>query len=94
MDEAIQLADRVIVLSHRPATIQMIVEVDLPRPRDPNSSDYLRTRKVLLEAIGIGKPKRDVDIPGLQAPQRINARLDSGQSDAEGGPTSAAGRLT
>jgi len=33
IDEAIQLADRVVVISHRPGTIREIVDVDLPRSR-------------------------------------------------------------
>ena len=33
IDEAIQLADRVVVVSERPGTIREIVEVDLPRSR-------------------------------------------------------------
>jgi NitT/TauT family transport system ATP-binding protein len=33
IDEAIQLADRVVVVSNRPGTIQEIVKVDLPRSR-------------------------------------------------------------
>ena len=32
--EAIQLPDRVLVMSNRPATAQKIVEIDLPRQRD------------------------------------------------------------
>ena len=34
VEEAIALADRVLVMSPRPATIQSIVPIDLPRPRD------------------------------------------------------------
>jgi NitT/TauT family transport system ATP-binding protein len=33
IDEAIFLADRLIVLSNRPATLRMIIDVELPRPR-------------------------------------------------------------
>jgi ABC-type nitrate/sulfonate/bicarbonate transport system ATPase subunit len=53
IDEAVQLADRVVVFSSRPATIQLIVPVDLPRPRDPDSAAYLQTRARILGAVGV-----------------------------------------
>ncbi|MDB5386630.1 MAG: aliphatic sulfonates transporter ATP-binding protein [Planctomycetaceae bacterium] len=53
IDEAIQLADRVVVLSRRPATVQLVVAVDLPRPRDPDSAEYLQMRLRILDAIGV-----------------------------------------
>lgn len=40
LDEAITLADRVVVLSARPATIRMIQEIDIPRPRDVHHARY------------------------------------------------------
>ena len=53
IDEAIQLADRVVVLSSRPSTIRLILSVSLPRPRDLNSRDYLDTRDRILHALGM-----------------------------------------
>jgi ABC-type nitrate/sulfonate/bicarbonate transport system ATPase subunit len=53
IDEAIQLADRVVVLSRRPSTIQLIVPVTLTRPRDPDSAVCLTTRTRILHAMGV-----------------------------------------
>lgn len=41
IEEAVYLGDRVIVLSSRPARVMEIVDVDLPRPRDP----HIRTQR-------------------------------------------------
>ena len=35
LTEAITLSDQVIVLSARPGTVKAIIDIDLPRPRDP-----------------------------------------------------------
>jgi len=40
IEEAIQLADRIIVLSRRPSHVLADVRVDLPRPRDRKSSAF------------------------------------------------------
>jgi len=44
MDEAIALADRVVVLTARPGRIKAIVPIDLPRPRDLMSPALLALR--------------------------------------------------
>jgi NitT/TauT family transport system ATP-binding protein len=53
IEEAIQLADRVLVLSNRPATIQEIVDVNLPRPRDLGSPGYLEKRDRIFHVMGM-----------------------------------------
>ncbi len=53
IDEAVQLAGRVLVMSRRPATIQEAVEIDLPRPRDLNSAAYLQRREQIFAAMGM-----------------------------------------
>jgi NitT/TauT family transport system ATP-binding protein len=53
IDEAVQLADRVVVMSARPATIQQIVTIDIPHPRDISSARYLELRDGIFEQIGL-----------------------------------------
>lgn len=53
IEESVQLADRVLVMSRRPATIQTEVVVDLPRPRDLDSPGYLETRDRIFHAMGM-----------------------------------------
>lgn len=53
IDEAVQLADRVVVMSARPATIQQIVSIDIPHPRDISSPHYLRLRDGIFKQIGL-----------------------------------------
>ncbi|HEX4283629.1 MAG TPA: ABC transporter ATP-binding protein [Terracidiphilus sp.] len=53
IDEAVQLADRVVVLSSRPARIQQILTIDIPHPRNISSPRYLGLRDELLKQIGL-----------------------------------------
>ena len=51
VDEAVFMADRIIVLTSRPGTIKEIVPIDLPRPRDRTSPDFAKVRRYVLGLI-------------------------------------------
>jgi ABC-type nitrate/sulfonate/bicarbonate transport system ATPase subunit len=53
IDEAVQLADRVVVLSSRPARIQDVLTIDIAHPRNISSPRYLELRDELLKQIGL-----------------------------------------
>jgi len=53
IEESVQLADRVIVMSARPAEIRTVVEIDIPHPRDLSSPRYLQLRDRIFEEIGL-----------------------------------------
>lgn len=53
VDEAVQLADRVVLLTERPATVQAVLEIDMPHPRDISSPRYLSLRDGIFRRIGV-----------------------------------------
>jgi NitT/TauT family transport system ATP-binding protein len=53
IEEAVQLADRILVMSQRPARIKEVVAIDLPRPRDLDSPRYLEKRDEIFRIMGM-----------------------------------------
>lgn len=53
VEEAIYLADRIMVLSARPTVIQTTFEVDLPHPRKLSSPEAQRIREAILKELGL-----------------------------------------
>jgi ABC-type nitrate/sulfonate/bicarbonate transport system ATPase subunit len=53
IEESVQLADRVVVLSQRPAHVQRIVEIDIAHPRDLSNARYIELRDSIFGEIGL-----------------------------------------
>ncbi len=53
IEESVQLADRVVVMTARPARLRRFVEIDIPHPRDISAPRYLELRDSIFEEIGL-----------------------------------------
>ncbi|MDX1424839.1 MAG: ABC transporter ATP-binding protein [Kiloniellales bacterium] len=54
IEEAIFLADRLIVLTNRPTSVRKVIDIELPRPRDPhmlNSDEAYRHKREAMEIL-------------------------------------------
>jgi NitT/TauT family transport system ATP-binding protein len=51
VEEAIGLADRIFLFAARPSYIKEVIEVDIPRPRDIISDDFIELQRVLLKSL-------------------------------------------
>jgi NitT/TauT family transport system ATP-binding protein len=67
IDEAIALADRVLVFTARPGRIKQVVPVDLPRPRDPFDPQCQELRKELTELLSAEVDRAFAEQEGLAA---------------------------
>jgi len=68
--EAVYLADRVVVMSAHPGTVKAVMKIDIPRPRDPLSVDFVECQKELLRHLGY-------DASGLAKPVKSNGEAKS-----------------
>lgn len=62
VDEAVYLADRVVILTKRPGRIKQIIQVDLSRPRDRTSSEANKIRREVLKALG-AEQRGEAELP-------------------------------
>lgn len=51
IDEAIYMSNRIVIMTQRPGKIEQIISVQLDRPRDRSSSDFLNLRGEILETL-------------------------------------------
>lgn len=53
LEEAIYLADRILILPREKNAAPRLIEIDLPRPRDRSSPEFVRHREELLNLFGL-----------------------------------------
>jgi ABC-type nitrate/sulfonate/bicarbonate transport system ATPase subunit len=53
IEESVQLADRVVVMSARPGRIRRVVDIDIKHPRDLSSRRYIELRDLIFGEIGL-----------------------------------------
>lgn len=51
VDEAVYISDRIVILTKRPAEVKEIVDIDLPRPRDRASPEFIKIRRHVLDQL-------------------------------------------
>jgi NitT/TauT family transport system ATP-binding protein len=51
VDEAVYLADRIIILTARPGTVKRTIPIELRRPRDRASEDFAKIRHEVLQEL-------------------------------------------
>ncbi len=70
-DEAVYLADRVVVMTPHPGRVKIELPITLARPRDPLSVEFLQCQKALLRHLGseTGAPEApEISIDGVTHP--------------------------
>ena len=53
VEEACELADRIAVMSRRPATIQEVIRNPLPHPRDPDAAEFRELKGRIFKLLGV-----------------------------------------
>jgi len=51
IDEAVFLAEKIVIMGCRPGRIKQVVELNLPRPRNRTDAEFCRSRRRILETI-------------------------------------------
>jgi NitT/TauT family transport system ATP-binding protein len=67
IEEAAQLADRVVVLSERPARIRCELQLELERPRDPTHPEVVEAVHRILTVLGLEQDTRASGVVSLES---------------------------
>ena len=68
IDEAIYMSDRIVIMTQRPGRIERTITVNLTRPRDRSSAEFLQLRGEILELLHFAGSKVEAPKTKLQAP--------------------------
>jgi ABC-type nitrate/sulfonate/bicarbonate transport system ATPase subunit len=55
VEEAVELADRIAVMTRRPARIEKVLENPLTRPRDPDDAAFRSLKDVIFDILGVDR---------------------------------------
>ncbi|MBR1824535.1 MAG: ABC transporter ATP-binding protein [Ruminococcus sp.] len=61
VDEAVYLADKIVVMTPRPAKIEQIIDVRLSQPRDRNNAEFIRLRSKILQILDFAGKEKEVE---------------------------------
>ena len=78
IEEALAMADRVVVMSHRPSRVLSVVPVTLPRPRERKSEAFYELTDYLYSLITEGSPP-----PAAGAKSPTGETLPTGPGDTQ-----------
>ena len=53
IEESVQLADRVVIMSQRPGRVRRVLDIDIAHPRDLSAPRYLELRDTIFSEIGL-----------------------------------------
>ncbi|MFI0732492.1 ABC transporter ATP-binding protein [Streptomyces sp. NPDC021225] len=81
IDEAVALAQRVVVLDPRPGRVRRVHEIDLPYPRDRASARFAEHRSALLGDFALSGLSRPPDFLNSDSPRPESPRTESPRTD-------------
>jgi sulfonate transport system ATP-binding protein len=61
IDEAIYLSSRIVVLSGKPGVVREIIPVNLDRPRDRSSMEFMNLRRKVMLALYDREADKNID---------------------------------
>lgn len=53
VEEAIELSDRICLFSARPSYVKELIDVEVPRPRDITSEEFVKLQRKLMESLDV-----------------------------------------